>query len=255
MSYSDYLVISGVRLSGVQNISFNYSVGEEAVLNAGKGFNATTLTAPTAVQANIDKFLVNNDYVTGLTGLTDINGQFVYGSNYLNFNSGVLRGYTVSASVGSLPEIAFDIGIYGDISGSNGAISYSADNSVYDVNQNNITVTFDKSATNAIQGFTYSENYNYAPIYGMNEEGRPSEIRLLAPITQEMEISIEVDDLEFENNFSFLSGAKDRARNVSVTVGNNTFSMSNAILVGESKSLSVNDTVVANIRYRGFKNV
>lgn len=249
------LVIEGKKLNGLQNISFNYNVGEEAVLNLGKPFNATQIVSPTTVQLNVDKFLVNNDYVTGLTGKTDISGQFEYDGNYLNFNSGALLGYTVTASVGGLPEMAFDLAIYGDISGFDTAVTSSDDNSIYDVNQDNISITYDKSAENPIQSFTYSENYNFQPIYGLNITGRPSEIQLIGPITQELEVAIEVEDFEFENNFSFLSGAKDRNRNISVSVGNNSFALENAILVGESKSLSVSNTVTATIRYRGFKQV
>jgi hypothetical protein len=252
----DYLVIQGKKIRALQNISFNYSTNEQEVLNAGKGFNGTFIGGATQVTANIDKFLVNNDSITGLTGRSDISGQFAYGGSFLNFCSGALIGYTVSANVGSLPEIAFDISIYGDISGSNTAQSFTLENQVYDVNQDNISVVFDKSAANPIQGFTYSENYNFQAIYGMNNNvGRPSEIQLTGPINQEMQIDIEVEDFMFENNFSFLSGSKDRNRNISVTVGQNVFSMSNAFLVGESKSLSVSNTVVASLRYRGFKNI
>jgi hypothetical protein len=256
MSYEEYVVIDGVRLNGLQNVSFDYSVGEEAMLNLGKSFQTTMITSAGTVQANIDKILTNTDHIITLTGEKNITGQFKYGENTLNFNSGVLRGYTVSASVGGLPEIAFDIGIYGDISGTNTLATYDDDNALVNIGQDDITVTFDKSSTNAVQGFTYSENYNFQPIYGLNKLGRPDEIKLIGPIVQELEVSIDVDDFEFEDIFSFLSGAKDRDRNVSVDIGGyNSFVLENAHLVGESKSLGVNDTVMATIRYRGYKKV
>ena len=260
-SHEEYIIINGTLLTGVQNVSFQQNVNEVPISVLGNDFSSTTINGPTTVTAAIDKFLLNSDFVTGLTGLTTISGQFEYGDNFLDFSQAVLNSYAVSASVGALPQISFDLSIYGSLSGSDTSIrsSASTENAIEEVSQSGLIVTFDKSATNAIQSFNFSETFNLQPIYGLGQN-TPTDLSIIGPIAQEATIAIEVEDYEFEDTFSFLSGSKNRNRNIELKISGsngllNTFALESGHLVNESINAGVGDTIVANLTYRGYKKV
>ncbi len=259
-SHEEHVIINGTLLRGVSNTSFEQNVEEQPVSMVGKEFAGKTTTGPTQVTASIDKYLLNNDFVTTLTGLTDISGQFEYGDNLLDFSQAVINGYAVSTAVGSLPEISFDLSIYGSLSGSDNTSirSLASDESaVENVSQSGLIVTFDKNQTNAVQSFNFSEAFNVLPTYGLGQK-TPADISIVGPIVQEASISIEVEDYEIEETFSFLSGSKDRSRNIELKISGdngvlNTFSLQNGCLASESIVSAAGDTTTAQLTYRGYR--
>jgi len=261
-SDEEKIVFNGKLLTGIQNISFSQNVSEAPVEMLGNDFVTTEISGPTNFSANVSKLLLNTDFLRTLTGSTTISGQFEYGDNYLDFNSGVLGGYTFNANIGQIPTLEFSFEIFGDVSGANSAASSTAETSaIKEVSQTGIEVTFDKQSTNAVQNFSFTESYTYETIYGLNNDGRPSAIKLIGPIEQEVTISMEVDDNEIEDGFSFLSGDKNRDRTIRTIVrydGNvavNTFELESGHLVSQSYSAGAGDTVISNLTYRGYKKV
>ena len=258
-SHDTNIIINNTLLTGVQNVSFEQNINEGPASLVGNTYASTIINGPTNTTARIDKLLVNEDSITGLRNTSTISGQFVYGENVLEFNSGVLNGFTVSATINQIPQIAFDFTIFGDMTGcdANRLSSATADNEVEEVPETGITVTFDKSAENAVQSFNYTENYNIVPNYQIGET-TPKTINILGPIQQQANISIEVENYEIENKLSFITDTnKDRNRNISIEIKNrngasNTFTLENAHLVSENVSAGVGNTVVANLSYRGY---
>lgn len=260
-SHEEHIIINQTLLTGIQNVSFTQNVNELPVSVLGDDFGGTIINGPTTVTAAIDKLLLNSDFITGLTGIATISGQFEYGDNFLNFNSGVINSYAVSVSVGELPQISFDLSIYGSLSGSDISVRSSASNesNIEQVSQSGLVVTFDKDATNAVQSFNFSETFGVQPIYGLGKQ-TPSHISFVGPIAQEANIAIEIENYEFEETFSFLSGSKDRNRTIELKISGdngvlNTFTLESGHLVSESISAGVGDTIVANLIYRGYKKV
>jgi hypothetical protein len=97
------------------------------------------------------------------------------------------------------------------------------------------------------------------PIYGLGQN-TPTHISVIGPIAQEATIAIEVEDYEFEDTFSFLSGSKNRNRTIELKISGangvlNTFALESGHLVNESITAGVGDTIVANLTYRGYKKV
>ena len=129
------------------------------------------------------------------------------------------------------------------------------DNDPEEAKVEELTVTFDKNSTNAVQSFSFSEVFNKQAFYqiGQNE---PSDIKTIGTIQQEVAIDIEVEDYEIEETFSFLSATKDRDRTIKLEIGNpvqNTYQLQNASLVSESIALGVGGTPVASLIYRGYR--
>ena len=138
-SDEEKIVFNGKLLTGIQNISFSQNVSEAPVEMLGNDFVTTEIAGPTNFSANVSKLLLNTDFLRTLTGSTTISGQFEYGDNYLDFNSGVLGGYTFNANVGDIPTIEFNFEIFGDVSGANSAVSSTAEGSpIKEVSQTGI---------------------------------------------------------------------------------------------------------------------
>lgn len=256
-----YLPVSGsmVKMKSIQNVSISQNVQENPSVVVGKGISPTEINGPTQATVSVDKILNNNDYIKTLVGFKDISGQFEYGDNLLNFSKACLDNFSVSATINDLPQASFDFTIYGSMSGASASASSTAsgDNDIGEIPAEGLIVTFDKGATNAVQSFNYSEIYNKQAIYGIGSK-EPGDIRFVGPVQQEASISIEVEDYETEETFSFLSGSKDRNRTIKLDISGdnsilNTFELQNAYLVSESIGAGIGNTIVANLTYRGYK--
>jgi len=250
-----------LKLNSVQNISFSHNVNEYPISTLGNQCAGTTIGGPTTVTASIDKFLLNRDQVRNLArdGITYITGQFEYGDNILQFYGGVINGYSVAASVGELPQISFDLEIYEGLHALGSPLNLPDDEDApEEIGQDGLIVTFDKGGTNSVQSFNFTETFNVQPIYGLGQD-TPSHISIVGPINQEVTISMEVEDYESEDTFSFLDSAKDRNRTIQLQISGssvlNTFALENAYLVDESITAGVGDTIIANLTYRGYKKV
>ena len=250
------------KLNSIQNVSFSQNVQEEPSITVGKGEGPTIITQPTQITASIDKILNGEDFIRTLTGTSSLSGQFEYGDNLLDFDGACMENFSVSASVGQLPQASFDFIIYGSISGSSVSISSSADNEIKEIPTEGLIATFDtanKPQTNSIQSFTYSEIFTKEVIYGIGNN-RAADIKFISPIRQEASIAIEIEDYSPEETFSFLNGSKDRNRSIKLEISGdgsilNSYELENAYLVNESVTLGVGNTATANLLYRGYKKV
>lgn len=249
------------KLNSIQNISFNQGVQEAPALVVGKDLSSTQIDGPTQTMVSVDKILNNNDLIRTLVGKNNISGQFEYGDNLLNFSKACLDNFSVSATINELPQASFDFTIYGSLSGTSNSVSSTAsgDNIIEEISAEGLIATFDKGGTNAVQSFNYSEIYNKQAIYGIGSN-EPEDIKFVNPVQQEASISIEVEDYETEETFSFLSGSKDRNRTIKLEISGdssilNTFELENAYLVNESIGAGIGNTIVANLTYRGYKKV
>ena len=258
-----YLSTGGVskKLNSIQSISFKQDIQENPSLVVGQEISPTQIDGPTQTTVSVDKILNNNDLIRTFAGRSNISGQFEYGDNLLSFNKTCLKNFSVSATINELPQASFDFVIYGSLSGTSTSLSSTAvaDSTIEEITTEGLSITFDKQSTNAVQSFSYSEIFNKQALYGIGSN-EPSDIQTVGPVLQEASISIEVEDYEPEETFSFLSGSKDRNRTIKMEISGensilNTFQLENARLVSESIGAGVGDTIVANLTYKGHKKV
>lgn len=245
------------NLKSIQNIAFSQEVQEENFDICGKELASKVVTGPTNTAVAIDKILNNKDIIFQAREQTGIKGQFQYGDNILDFQNACLNNYSVSATVGELPTASFDLNIYGGITGGGSSISGESyqESSGTIISPNDLTVTFDKNSTNAVQSFSFAETFNKEVMYGIGQT-TPKDIKKIGNIQQEASINIEIEDYEMEETFGFLSGAKDRDRTIKLEIGSpiqNTYELQNASLVSESISASAGGTPVASLIYRGHR--
>ena len=246
------------KLKSIKNIAFSQEVQEENVQVLGDDLGFKSIIGPTQTRVAVDKTLNSNDFIRNLAGRSDILGQFEYGDNAMRFVSGCINNFSVNATINEIPQTSFDLTIYGSLSPQTTLLPsflQAEDNDPEEAKVEELTVTFDKNSTNAVQAFSFSEVFNKQAFYqiGQNE---PSDIKTIGTIQQEVAIDIEVEDYEIEETFSFLSETKDRDRTIKLEIGNpvqNTYQLQNASLVSESIALGVGGTPVASLIYRGYR--
>ena len=234
-SHDTNIIINDVLLSGIQNVSFQQNYNEDPVSLLGNPFATTLPTAPPTTTAKVDKFLLNKDIITGLTGSTGIFGSFVYGENVLQFDRAVLDGYSLSVDLNSDPAISFDFTVYGDLSGVNPTLALNtvnspikaadvisaatSDNAIAEINQTGMLIELSSKEhpdpgadgtarigkANAIQSFTFTETYQYQPKYKIGDI-KPCQVDLIKPIEQSATVSIEVEDYSLGHKYGALPG-------------------------------------------------
>jgi hypothetical protein len=127
MSYSNYeqtIVVNGCALSGVTSIDGNYGISEKAIKVAGVGFIDALIQRPLEGNFSISRQMVSLDPLLETNALgkysfdeDDINGVILYDNNRkgFGFKKGRVNNYSISCSVGQIPEIQTDITVYGEL--------------------------------------------------------------------------------------------------------------------------------------------
>ena len=127
MSYSNYeqtVIINGHRLLGVQGVDGSYGISEKPVRVAGVGFVDAIVDAPLEGNFSITRKMVGRDPLLETNSLgkyifdeQEIDGVIAYDNNSkgFGFTRGRVSRYSVTCSVGEIPDIQTDIVVYGDL--------------------------------------------------------------------------------------------------------------------------------------------
>jgi hypothetical protein len=127
MSYSNYeqtIVVNGYALSGVTNIDGSYGISEKPIKVAGVGFIDALIEKPLEGNFSISRQMVGFDPLleTNILGKysfdeNNLSGVILYDNNRkgFGFKNGRINSYSISCSVGQIPEIQTDITVYGEL--------------------------------------------------------------------------------------------------------------------------------------------
>lgn len=127
MSYSNYeqtIVVNGYALSGVTNIDGSYGISEKPIKVAGVGFIDALIEKPLEGNFSISRQMVGFDPLleTNILGKysfdeNNLSGVILYDDNRkgFGFKNGRINSYSISCSVGQIPEIQTDITVYGEL--------------------------------------------------------------------------------------------------------------------------------------------
>ena len=288
-SASEHLILDGKLCNGIQSVSFDISPVETSQSLIGGDESKFVATSPPRITAKVNKLLLNQDFITGLKDFKDSQGQatgfsgmLIYGDQNMSFRSGVLDGFSVTASTNDIPEISYDFTIYDALTGfasdhsNDTRISSnvttplseaSADSPKDIIPITGVNVTFDKTGTatgigglNAIESFSYTETYSYDVQYGIGVTGAPISIKMIDPIVQTATITIQAENYVFEDNYRAFTSNNVTDRNIALEINGtggsvNAFELSGASLINESISTQVGEVVSATLQYKGHKRV
>jgi hypothetical protein len=130
VSFSNYqqkIIINGFALSGVKSVDGSYGINESPVRVAGVGFVDALINSPLEGSFSISRDMVSQDPLVEVNSLGKykyeedyISGVILYdeGSKGFGFSKGRMSQYSVSCSVGQVPEIRTDIRVFGELGAS-----------------------------------------------------------------------------------------------------------------------------------------
>lgn len=198
-SDESYIILQNTLLTGITNLSFNYSSNQEATyLLSNKGINRK-INSPQVIDCSIRKKYLGKDFLKDLTGFAGLSGQFIYGQNALDFSDAAISSYSIAMKTNQLPEININLKIFGDLSPTTNLRKATAfaDNENLNLGQDSIFFNF-LNKNSAIDDFSFSANFQIEPTYEI-ESIKSSKVKILPPVSYSTSASIEMTEQEYED--------------------------------------------------------
>lgn len=258
-NYENKFYLNETGFSGISNVDGGYNLSYKPINILGKGYTKQVLASVPSANISIDRFLVSDDPVFGLTGdgsnylARSISGGLYYQGKYFSFASGYLNSFGISCSVGEVPTINSSYNIYGDIGPvSNPSGSYTG-STVIVPQVKDILLTCRNSTTNRIKNFDVQFDCPKLPIYGLSSSNSeiPIEVQNVFPIEVNSSFTLEVDDYETKKAFDDLTtdGTTSFVINVS---GIFNFTGTNAKITSEQISSTSDDVLSVKLSYKSY---
>lgn len=250
------VIIQGIAITGITDISFSSSVEETSVvLLADRGINRKVNNGHT-VQCKISKSYLGKDRLQEFTGITNLSGQFIYGTNALEFNEATISSYSISADTDSSPKVSVDIKIFGDFKPTTSIQAGTADYGFENLGPESTFI--DVEGRNSIlTNFSYNVNFDVKPTYEINST-KSSSSKILSPIKYSTSADMLMDEQEFVDvtglmqSETFNRSVTFNMQNESSTVLN-TYNIPNASISSQSASVAAGDLVKMSVKYQGLE--
>ena len=250
------VIIQGIAITGITDISFSSNVEENAVvLLADRGINRKVNNGHN-VQCKISKPYLGQDRLQEFTGITDLSGQFIYGTNALEFNQATISSYSISVDTDSSPKISVDMKIFGDFKPTT-----TIQNSTPDYGFENLgpeSAFVDVEGRNSIlTNFSYKVDFDVKPTYEISSI-KSSTSKILSPIKYSVSADMLMDEQEFVD-MTGLMQSETFNRSVTFNMQNesstvlNTYNIPNASISSQSASVAAGDLVKMSVKYQGLE--
>ena len=193
------IILQNTLLTGIQNVSFSYTASQQnTMLLSNKGINRR-IHKPQVASCSITKNYLGLDFLKELTGFAGLSGQFIYGSNALDFTDAAISNYTISMKPNTEPQISVNFEIFGDLSPTTNLKTGSAleDNDIRQIDEDSIYFDF-LNKNSAIDGFNFSTNFIVEPTYEIDSV-KSSNIKILPPVSHSVSAEIEMTEQEYED--------------------------------------------------------
>lgn len=285
MSYSNYeqtVIINGYNLSGVQSVDGSYGIAEKPVRVAGVGFIDALIDAPLEGNFSISRTMVSRDPLLDVNSIgkytfdeNEISGAIMYDNNTkgFGFNKAKINRYSVSCTVGAIPEIQTDITVYGELgSGVYNEGITRAHPPIKFPDQSSISVRVSDFTVDAISDFSYTRTLNLNPVYAIpkgdaqdwDTNTGPSVKNLAAvqvdtqyPIETDINFTMIADQYEIREIKDRLQSAPKSSvvidiRDAQTNEMINSFTGNNVRLIGESVNASIDGEMSISLSYKGY---
>lgn len=288
MSFSNYeqtVIVNGIALSGVQNVNGSYGITEKPIRVAGVGFIDAFVNAPLEGNFTISRKMVSADPILDLNVLgqynydeQEISGSILYDNQTkgFGFTKGRVTRYSVSCTVGDIPDIQTDITVYGDLG--SGVLVQPASKihpPIQFTDQASISINVSDFSIDAVTDFSYSRSLNLQPMYAI-PKGTDSEWYADSKVDYANHDPIQIDTIypiETDINFTMIASeyqirqTKDRLRaapesDVVIEIKDsktkqviNSFTGVKARLISESSTSSVEGEMSISLTYKGYETL
>jgi hypothetical protein len=249
-NYESNFYLSGVKILGVSDVNFGYSVPIEHLNVIGNNKFATFTSGPPQGSLSIQKYLCQNDHILNYTGAIQASGGLFYNNKNFTFRSAYLNSFNVSCAVGNFPQLSADFIIFGNVGTGLGFTTSSQSSPLTVVRPGDISVQCDGSITNRVEAFTYSVECGRIPFYHPTGSGA-IDVRTVRPYKVNAQFTIGVDDFESKRAFDYVIDSNKRNINITI-VSVAAFTINNMELIAESINSSATDELSMTLNYQGF---
>ena len=125
-NYEQKFFLEHYEVSGVTSIDGGYEINEEPLNVLGHGYFDSLVNAPLQGNFSIERSLITRDPLLNYTGECGFNGGIYYNGTSFDFVSGYLEEYSVSCSVGAIPNVSSQIVVFGNIGGKSRTVEKNA---------------------------------------------------------------------------------------------------------------------------------
>lgn len=296
-NYENTFFMGQTALSGIVSVDGSYNLSVKPINAIGVGYLKQILAEVPSATVSVSRYLVNNDPVFELTGnganhlAESINGGLTYNNKNFAFQNAYLKSYSISCSVGEIPQIQSEFDIFGNIGSGYNPSGNIASQGVFVPQVKNIIVNCNNSSTNRVKNFSIGFDCPNVPIYVLRETNAeyPVEVHNEYPIAVNGSFSLEVDDYQTKDVFDILNS--NMVTNFSVAISGTvlktfvlttfdgielvtsdtnetlitykieedsipiyTFSTNDAVITSEQINSSADDVLSVKVSYKSYLN-
>ena len=277
MSYSNYeqiVVIDEHELLGVQSVDGSYSISEKPIKVAGAGMVGAMVDSPLQGNFNVSRKMVGADPLLKKNILgkyeydeKEFSGAILYDNKTKGFSFARARlsNYSVSCSVGDVPDIQTDFIVYGNLGKADQIdTSPKQKETIKFPDQSSIKVNISDFEIDAVVDFSFSRVINLNPIYAIpklnSNNIEPVQVDTQYPIETDINVSIVVDQYEIRQ-------IKDRLQSpaqsdVSIEIRDavdssiiNQYVGYNVRLISESIRSTVEEEMTVSLTFKGYESL
>jgi len=265
---AESLTINGSGIQGIQSVGVDYSStaaplsslgirGANGPVYAPQGPQTASLQVNTLFTHKIPSSAntLSENFFLNFTGDVPFSGQVKYGTKNFIFKKAYVDNYSVSCSIGEIPQISTTATIFGELG--TGSISFPPDASPQELaiaGYNSMEINLDEFTTNRVNSFGISIDTPRIPIYALNGD-EPTTVIAGNPVVIGVDFVMEVDDYEIKN-MNFVPN-ETVFRNTTIILKKNnsdttllTYSFDNMLLASENFRGDVGSNTSINFSLR-----
>jgi|GEM_PF-2171076 len=267
---AEKLTLNGSGIQGIQSLSASYNSVARPTTALGIG-GAIDYYPQGAQQATLEVNTIltqllppnagySRDLMQNFTGVFPFSGVVDYGSKQFYFTEGYLETYSVSCSIGQIPETSTSSVIYGNFG--TGAKFDSWEQTSATSTSLNITsygsmeINLDAFNTNRVSSFNVNIATPRVPIYAIGTD-QPTGVIAGTPIEVNVNFELDIDDYEIKS--MRLNPDETVFKNTVITLKKNNshdillrYNFDNMLLTSESFNGGVDSNAKMNFNLRSF---
>ncbi len=257
LNYDQSFRLGGYDLSGISDITLNSEFSAQKILSLGNKNYGFARIGPSIGVVDFSRQLIYADPVLGYTGDLCCSGVFSYGNVSYGFESGYLNSYSVSCSVGQVPNVSAVIGVYGEMK--TGAANHSkvTHPDIFVPSQKSIQISNNYGSSNRIESFDYSLEIPREPKYSVGSNLFPDAVVKNGPINVSASATFGIggfSPLDLQNFVRYVSlptfNIVIKNRDLSQTLM--TLPVSNAQIVSQEIQGTVDSPLKITLNYQGY---
>ena len=204
------ITINGSGIQGVQSISAHYSSVAQPLRNLGINSIKYAPEGPQTATLDVNNLLINTlspsapatstEIMQHFTGDVAFSGVVNHGTKNFIFTEGYMETYSVSCSIGEIPEVSTSSVIYGEF-GTGTLANVPVDNYPSTVNipsYSSMAINLDTFSTNRVSSFDVNISTPRLPLYAVGNDV-PTGVIAGTPVEVNVNFTIEPDDYEIKN--------------------------------------------------------